>query len=466
MDDNIELANTLKTTINEYCENWEAAAVYNGSNVFTLLPTYFPDIVFCDIILPDMSGINVMKNLKEIEQDIQVIIMTAYASLSTSIEALQCGAFDYIPKPLHINQVINAIKSAEKKRKTLLENRKMIMNLLSLKDENKISDESREIIKRIVILKNFQKKVSKMDTKKKFLEITYMELSNIFSTKFISIFLKDKDEKFKTEISPKSEIFKVGEIIDEKMPIFYFPKKNGLGCIFPEEKSMTSIIGFENKIIGFVYYKRVRDFTQKDLETAELISIELGARLNEIQLNKKIDTDRSETIMAFLSIFGFSDAEEKRRVMNSSKMAVEFAEYLGLEKDYLEKIRHSSILYNIFRLSFALEMNLENDILKRFEEVSEDIDYLNNLKGIVLNVNENYDGSGKSTGLKKGNIPIGARILKILFTYLLLSENSDYRSGEKKDSILSNMEQKKGIYFDPKIMSKFKTFLEIYNKKN
>ncbi|MDD3803189.1 MAG: response regulator [bacterium] len=460
VDDNRDLANALRDAINHYNERWEATAVYDGSSVFNLIPTSFPDVVLCDIILPDMSGLDVMKNLKDYEQDIQIIIVTAYASLATAIEALQYGAFDYIPKPLHINQVIHAIKSAEARRRTLLENRRMIANLLTLKGDGGGSDEARRMVERIMVLKHFQKKLYSQDTKKKVLEASYIELSKIFKTAYVNIFLKSKDNSLISEVSSKTSEFKAGEKIDEKMPIFYFPSKNGLGCLFPEEKSMTSVIGFEGEIMGLVYFKRENPFDQADLETAEVLSIEIGSKLTELALNKKIGTERSGVINAFLSIFGSSNREEKMKVAGFSKMAGEFSQYLGMDKENAERIKYAAMLYMIFRSPLSVNFKNNSDPAKRFEEVSDELEYISGLKETILNINENFDGSGKPHGLKGDKIPEGARILKLIATYSTLSETSKYRSGEKENAILTSLENKSGSYFDPRIFSGFCAFIK------
>ncbi|MGE3063369.1 MAG: response regulator [bacterium] len=470
IDDNRELANSLKDAINAYYDRWEATAVYDGSSVFNLIPTSFPDIVFCDIILPDMSGIEVMKSIKDVEQDIQVIIMTAYASLQTAIEALQYGAFDYIPKPLHMNQIINAIKSAEKRRNSLLENRRMIANLISYKNDNNVSAEAREIIERILLLKHFQKRVSLVENKKTLLESCYNELTRIFHTQFISIFLREDGDKFKVSVSSKIGNFKLGELIDERMPIFYFPLKNGLGCVFPEEKSMTSVIGYENKVIGMIYMKREKNFSQSDLETAEMVSMEIGAKLTEMNLNKKIRAERTGTILALLSIAGFHDAGEKLKIMNTATMASHFAVFLGMSNDDAENLKYCSMLYNMFQSSFGLKFGKKEDFYIKFEELTEELDYLNELKETVMSVGENYDGSGKPSGLKEKQIPEGARILKIISTYCTMSENNKYRAGEMPESILAGMQKNKGIFFDPELLTKFREFMlnegKVTNEEN
>ena len=60
-------------------------------------------IVFVDIILPDMDGVSLLASLKKIDPDIRFIIITGYASLETSIGALNKGASAYLTKPLNLD---------------------------------------------------------------------------------------------------------------------------------------------------------------------------------------------------------------------------------------------------------------------------------------------------------------------------------------------------------------------------
>ncbi len=70
---------------------------FDGESAISYSQTHIPDIVIEDIMLPDMNGLDVVRNIKEIDSDIQVIIMTAFASVDTAIGAIQQGAYDFLP---------------------------------------------------------------------------------------------------------------------------------------------------------------------------------------------------------------------------------------------------------------------------------------------------------------------------------------------------------------------------------
>ncbi|MFQ5888253.1 MAG: ATP-binding protein, partial [Candidatus Hydrothermarchaeales archaeon] len=78
-----------------------------------------------DIKLPDISGTEILKKVKEMQPDAVAIIVTAYASLQTSVEALNEGAYAYIMKPLNIDEVIANIREGLEKQQLIIENRRL-----------------------------------------------------------------------------------------------------------------------------------------------------------------------------------------------------------------------------------------------------------------------------------------------------------------------------------------------------
>lgn len=82
------------------------------------------DLVLTDIILPGMNGIELLKKLKEQLPAMAVVVMTAYASLDTAVEALRAGAYDYVVKPLihdELKQIVrNALNQSALQRENLL----------------------------------------------------------------------------------------------------------------------------------------------------------------------------------------------------------------------------------------------------------------------------------------------------------------------------------------------------------
>lgn len=76
------------------------------------------DVVLLDLRMPGVSGIRVLERIKEINPDVEVILITGYASYETVLEALRLHAFDYIPKPFNIPHLRDMVKRAVTRRHT------------------------------------------------------------------------------------------------------------------------------------------------------------------------------------------------------------------------------------------------------------------------------------------------------------------------------------------------------------
>jgi len=103
VDDERTLARSIKLFLAE--QGYEAEVAENGEKALELLERLRPDLVFLDVNLPGISGIEMLKRIKEYDRNIAVIIMTAYGSIEGAVEAVKLGAFDYIKKPVDLDEL-------------------------------------------------------------------------------------------------------------------------------------------------------------------------------------------------------------------------------------------------------------------------------------------------------------------------------------------------------------------------
>ncbi|HEX2981983.1 MAG TPA: sigma-54 dependent transcriptional regulator [Ignavibacteriales bacterium] len=82
-----------------------------GEEVFDKL-SMGPDLILLDIMLPDSNGVDILKRIKQADENLPVIMLSAQGSVEVAVDALKMGAFDYFPKPIDVQRLEPAIKNA------------------------------------------------------------------------------------------------------------------------------------------------------------------------------------------------------------------------------------------------------------------------------------------------------------------------------------------------------------------
>jgi len=110
VDDEASVREALTDILNDSGYRVECAA--SGGEGLEKIETLNPDVVLLDIRMPDIDGIKVLELVRRRGERTPIILITAYGSTQTTIEAMKLGAFDYLMKPLKISDLLDAVKKA------------------------------------------------------------------------------------------------------------------------------------------------------------------------------------------------------------------------------------------------------------------------------------------------------------------------------------------------------------------
>lgn len=116
IDDEYPVRDVIKIALTE--NGYTVIEASDGKEGIQVFQDSLPDIVLTDVKMPELSGIEVTKKIKEIKADVDVIIMTGYGTEDLVIEALRSGASNYIKKPISFNELLNIINNLILKRET------------------------------------------------------------------------------------------------------------------------------------------------------------------------------------------------------------------------------------------------------------------------------------------------------------------------------------------------------------
>ncbi|MDK9706057.1 MAG: response regulator [Desulforhopalus sp.] len=98
--------------------NMEAESVNSGEEALAACACFFPDVIVLDMQMPEMSGLDVLSQVKILDPSIEVILLTGHGSLELGITGMELGAFDYIIKPVDLALLMEKIVEANTMRRS------------------------------------------------------------------------------------------------------------------------------------------------------------------------------------------------------------------------------------------------------------------------------------------------------------------------------------------------------------
>ena len=121
IDDERSIRNSLKEILMD--EGYEVDVAENGVIGCTMADKEKYSVIFCDIMMPEMDGTEVLDKLTEMGIDSAVVMISGHADITTAVDCIKRGAFDFIEKPLDLNRILITIKNATDKVSLVKETR-------------------------------------------------------------------------------------------------------------------------------------------------------------------------------------------------------------------------------------------------------------------------------------------------------------------------------------------------------
>ncbi len=449
------------------------------------------DMVITDIRMPDVTGIQILEEVKKINPQTLVIIMTAFASVKTAQEAIRKGAYDYITKPFEKGELDFAVKRAMEARRLTIANKNLNKNLqeFNIRLESKV----RERTQKLATIYRIEKEISSTLELSEVLKVIVNRTIHVLDSGIISILLiNDQGELYiKRAIGLNDKIIretklKLGERISgwvaqnkeailiediEKAPLF--AKEN-------QERYYTrSLISapliFEGKVIGVINVnnKKSREaYTKDDLNFLEGIASQAAIAIRNAQLHADLRTSYVNIICAITNALEARDPYSYGHSSNVTDCARAIAEELGLDPSEKEILIHAALLHDVGKIGVSDAILLKPGKLtqaewaiikehpQRGKEILEPLSFLKEAVPIVYHHHERYDGSGYPEGLKGEEIPLGARILAVADSYDAMSSDRPYRKRLSKKECIIELKKCVGTQLDSRIVEAFLRVLE------
>lgn len=466
------------------------------------------NIVLIDLKLSDGSGLELLKEIKGKNQETAVIIITGYASLDSSISALNEGAFCYIRKPLNPEELKLALKRALKMQKLSSDNRGLLEKLKSLS----LTDSHTGLYNHRYLMERLAKEIARarryiFPLSILMLDIDYFKsINDIYGHQYGDSILKEFG-MFLTLMARENDI--VVRYGGEEFVIL-LPDTNKEGAIlfghrllerisrhvfdpqgkklmlkvsigqsgFPEDGIDTAdglVNAADNALQNAKKLGRNRLSTSKKLIEKDIENIIKKRKEGKIkQIKEKIsriaeraDKPVLESIHAFAKAIKARDHYTVEHVKAMVSLVTELGRKMKLPPEKIKDLEHAAILHDLGKVGISDKIlhkrsrltKGEYEKIKKHPEIGGDIvKPIRSLDGVIPMIlfhHERYDGLGYSSGLKGERIPIGARIVAIADAYQALISDRPYRKAYGQKEAIEIIKSGSGSQFDPQVVRAF-----------
>ncbi|MBD3315336.1 MAG: response regulator [Chitinivibrionales bacterium] len=421
--------------------------------------------VLSDIKMPGMTGVDLLKWIKEYDQFLPVIITTGYPTLETAIEALKLGAFDYLTKPFHLEEIGEKINRALRNRQ-LQEENLLLSKLVALHEVTKVLSTTHRIGELNGRFLDFSTRMAKADrgalmfvdgSSKLLLARTFppsLEKNFWAHPAFLeaSHWVTEHEEPLVVEAG--------SETIPDGIPS---PPTGILSYIIFPLKTPKRTLGVLNLV-------RLRDsnaFSNVDLEIVNVLASQASISIENTRLYQSLQDNYLKTIRGFALAVEAKDKYTHGHSENVMKYTIVLAQHLGLSNAEIERIKYAGLLHDIGKIGVGEAIlnkpgkltPMEFDEIKKHPELGariiSDVPFLKSLAPMVRHHHEFYDGNGYPEGIRGEDIPYGARILSVADAYEAMTSNRPYRKSMPSEIAMEIVIKEKGRQFDPAIVDAF-----------
>jgi DNA-binding NtrC family response regulator len=367
-------------------DGYRVECAHDAKKALSMLEADAFDIILADIKMPGMDGLEMLKRIKTLRKDSIVIIMTAFATVDTAVQALKDGAFDYVTKPFDPDDLSHLIRNASKQ--------------ISLIEENEILKE------KVVSLENVEDLIGNSEAMQKVLrEIESVAASNA------SVIITG-------ESGTGKEL--VARAIHANSPRKFFPMVSVHCGALSESLLESELFGHEKGAFTGAVYNRKGRFEMADSGTIFLDEIATISPKMQVELLRVLETK------SFMRVGGNKEISSDFRVICATNRDLKTMVEKGLFREDLyyrlnvvniyvpplrERIDDIPLLVDYFIKKYCTSMNkppilIDSAALKRLEEFPfpGNIRELENMieRAIVV-------GNGKRITLK--DLPLGKTVV-------------------------------------------------------
>lgn len=432
------------------------------------------DVVFTDIMMPVMNGIDFLREAKSFNPSLPFIVITGFPSIDNAINVMKEGASDFITKPFKVDSVIAVTER--------ILSEKRILSGISTKGDYDMSIErlNSELFKRlqkIAILQSISTELESLTNNNEVYEKIVEMASRLLMVKEVSFgIVVNGILKIKKAIGAREcDISIPGSIFEHVLSkrdyyIAQFGEMNPYTGT-PLSSSFFSIpLTINNDIFGILNLSDKADgtsFTDDDISLALTFAKKMAQRIENNALYEVSYNNLINTLKSLIISIEARDSYTKQHSERVTFYALEIAEVMNLSPEEKDAIRFGGYLHDIGKIGVRDTILLKPGKLSE-EEMAEirlhpvigdniiaPLKFFPKERELIRYHHESFDGNGYPDGLAGQKIPIIARILAVADTYDALTSSRPYRTARSHEFAVEELKRCSNLQFDSDVVCAF-----------
>lgn len=453
-----------------------------------------PHLLILDLDLPDMSGIEVLDNIRDENETLPVLVLSAQDDLEARVAALDGGADEFILKPVSLRELHVRVDSALRRtsRARSLDNRNIELESEIEQGREEASQLTRSFKRHMLSMRTLLtvsqdlNRAQQLDELVKTASLTLVGELRVSSLAIFGVVRENSShfnllgvrgfnpERFdKLSIDRASAFAKVFQSENHPAQLSR-TGDNRFTKLLPDLRlavfEFAAPITVKGDLKGFVFTGPKlsgESYTDYDRDIMTFISNSIGIGMENVRLMEQLQVTYVATLRSLIQILEAKDPYTRGHTERVASYSMALAGRLNMPPDDLRRILFGSLLHDIGK------MGLRDDIINKpgaltpeewaemklhpvvGAQIVEKMEFLTGAIDIVRHHHESWDGKGYPDGLAGEKIPLRARIVTVADSFDAMTTDRPYRKALTIAEALHRIEENAGVQFDPHLAKVF-----------
>jgi response regulator RpfG family c-di-GMP phosphodiesterase len=457
------------------CDCYETDVALDGLEGIEKVRSKEYDIVFTDLCMPRLNGIDFLKEIKKLEPTLPVVIITGFSTIENAINAMREGASDFIEKPFQIEKVVSVTEKLICQRK--------LLGKIAPKGDYRLSLErvNAELLKRLQEIATLHIVSTELDNlydnREIYQKIVEMALKLLMVREASFGIVDGSRLKIKSSIGTpvNKEVNITGTYIENiiKSGDYFIAQPGGINP-FNNSPIFSPILyiplTINDETIGILSLSNKLDgtsFTDDEIHLALTFGKRVALRIENNTLYETIYNNLINTLKSLVSIIEARDPYTKQHSERVTAYALEIAELMNLSYEEKEIIKFGGYLHDIGKIGVRDTVLLKPGRLTP-EEMAEvklhpiigdnmvkPIRFLQKERELILYHHERIDGRGYPYGIGDNEIPLTVRVLSVADVYDAITSSRAYRPAKSHEVAIEELKLCINTQFDRDVVQAF-----------